>query len=634
MHILAATGITQYMNLWDNTCGYLKSFKSFQGCNYKDTIDMVWFANADGDPYKGEFIDDIVWADNRAYKSTTSVTGIRFLNKKKEGTKDSFNWWSSRYEVFEFGPRLRQNFRDFGTGDIGYPAGDKNKYYLMGNGEIDYDPVYIPFIREDDPLWQYPGQNVSETMPKTGALFDILLSSGPITLTPGASTKFVLAIVGGENFHTDPNNFNNNFATNPEAYYSNLDFSDLAKNAMWASWIYDNPGIDTDGDGYYGKYRICILDSVETDNGWEVTKADTSFYEGDGIPDWRAAGPPPAPEFWAEPVTNGIHVRFNGHRSETEKDFMTGEIDFEGYHIWLGRDERATSLSMVASYDILNYDKYYWDKNLRPIPNYLLDDIPQTYEQLSCLYADCDESFNPLDYTRGTPYDHPDFADSFFIFLPHNFNASVPGVTSKIRKIYPDVIDPRTIPPDSISDDMYTDDDYLKFFEYEFTIENVLPTVPYYVNVTAFDFGSPKAGLSPLETSKTLNCQQTYPLSPGTNLGSDNLKAYVYPNPYRKDGDYRSNSYEGRLKDFLPNDKVRSIQFANLPAKCTIRIFSLDGDLVREIHHDFDETDPNRFHDEWNLINRNRQIIVSGLYYWTVEDSSGKVQMGKLVVIM
>jgi len=79
---------------------------------------------------------------------------------------------------------------------------------------------------------------------------------------------------------------------------------------------------------------------------------------------------------------------------------------------------------------------------------------------------------------------------------------------------------------------------------------------------------------------------------------------------------------------------VRAIHFANLPPKCTISIFSIDGDLVREIHHDVDPSDPNYLHDEWNLVTRNRQAVVSGLYYWTVEDENGSVQIGKLAIVM
>ncbi|RLB67800.1 MAG: hypothetical protein DRH04_07550, partial [Deltaproteobacteria bacterium] len=180
----------------------------------------------------------------------------------------------------------------------------------------------------------------------------------------------------------------------------------------------------------------------------------------------------------------------------------------------------------------------------------------------------------------------------------------------------------------------YTEDGYFKYYEYQFIVNNLLPTVPYYFNVTAFDRGSQKTGLSPLETSKTLDIQFTYPLSPGTSLTDDNRKVYIYPNPYIVDAGYRDKSYEGRNKEYLPNDKVRAIHFNNLPAKCIISIFTFDGDLVRQMTHDFDESDPNKLQHEWNLVSKNRQLVVSGIYYWTVEDNKGKVQMGKLVIIM
>ncbi|MDF1545650.1 MAG: hypothetical protein P1R58_11170, partial [bacterium] len=173
-----------------------------------------------------------------------------------------------------------------------------------------------------------------------------------------------------------------------------------------------------------------------------------------------------------------------------------------------------------------------------------------------------------------------------------------------------------------------------KFYEYEYIIKNLLATVPYYINVTAFDFGSPKQGLQPLETSRTEGALNSYPLGSHSQLTGEKLKAYVYPNPYRLDSDYRLHGYEGRTQELLPDEKVRAIHFANLPAKCWIRIYSLDGDLIRELRHEYDEDDSNRFHAQWDLVNRNRQMIVSGLYYWVVEEDNGDTQMGKLAIIL
>jgi hypothetical protein len=180
----------------------------------------------------------------------------------------------------------------------------------------------------------------------------------------------------------------------------------------------------------------------------------------------------------------------------------------------------------------------------------------------------------------------------------------------------------------------FTEDGYLKYFEYEYTLENLLPTVSYYVNVTAFDYGFPDLDLLGLETNPALLPKAVYPLLSSEIISSQDAGVFVYPNPYRLDGDYRSRGFEGRELWHVPEDKTRLIHFANLPPQCTISIFSIDGDLVRELHHDVDPLDYTANHETWDLINRNLQMVVSGLYYWVVEDDAGKSQIGKLVIIM
>ena len=468
-------------------------------------------------------------------------------------------------------------------------------------------------------------------------LIETELSFGSVDLGPGAELNFGFAVLAGERLHTDPDNLAN-LPDNPSAFYHHLDFSDLAKNAVWAQKIYDNPGYDTDGDGYAGEFRVCNYDSILIGDQWEYTRADTEWYKGDGIPDWRAAGPPPPPDFWLTPLHNGIHVRFNGQVTETAKDILTQKIDFEGYRIYLGRDERETSYSLVASYDLEDYDKWVFNPNLATGPDYELLGEPLTIEQLRCLYGGgaepCeDASFDPLAYSRQQPYILPGFPDSVFFFTKHEFNASHLGVTTPITKIYPGYPNPHELPPDSITDDMYTDDGYFKYYEYQFTITGLLPTVPYWVNVTAFDFGSPESGLSPLESSVTLHAKSAYPLHDLDQQVSGSGKIYVYPNPYRIDQDYRRSGFEGRTRQDRSDDRVRAVNFANLPPKCTITIFTLDGDRVRTIEHDFAPGDPLSSHDHWDLINRNMQRVVSGLYYWTVESPDNATQMGKLVII-
>jgi hypothetical protein len=96
------------------------------------------------------------------------------------------------------------------------------------------------------------------------------------------------------------------------------------------------------------------------------------------------------------------------------------------------------------------------------------------------------------------------------------------------------------------------------------------------------------------------------PVFPGTlyETGDDipSLdRVLVVPNPYRGTAEWEQ-QYEDRIK------------FTNLPPVAKISIFSLSGDLIKEIEH------TNGYADEyWDLISRNNQSVVSGIYVYVVE---------------
>jgi hypothetical protein len=610
----------------DDLTGFLETYADEKnGCEFIDTISIAWAADNDGD------------GTRRTPMIVPHATGLRFLKPLGENEQFSYNWWSYNYNTsFDFGPQKIENFRFLGGG-TGTPFGDRNKYAVLSNGEIDYDQAFMGNIEPTDQEWVYPNAYVSRRIEK-GRDISYLLSLGPFTLRGGSEVVIPMAYMAAESLHVERRNWDLNLSIyyRPEQFYNNLDFSDLVRNANWASWIYDNPGVDTDGDGDRGKFRVCVLDSVFQDGEWQIRAADTTYYAGDGIPDWRAASPPPAPKVWVMPTLNGLHIRFNGKDSETSKDIFTRINDFEGYRVYMSRDSRETSYSLVATYDRQNFDILYFNWNLTPEPGFSLEGIPVTLEELRCRFGSGDDpcndlDFNPHDFTMSIPWVHPDFPnDSLFYFIPHDFNASEFGLTTDIVKRFPDAPEPGPVPD---SGD-YTEDGYLKYYEYEFSLNNMLPTVDYFVNVTAFDFGSPETDLKPLETSKTLGAVSAYPASDANQLTGERPAVYIYPNPYRVDDPYRKKGFEGRTDFDRPNDRVRAIHFENLPPSCTISIFSLDGDLIRRIDHDMDPADPNHTHDTWNLITRNTQAPVSGLYYWTVEEGDGTVQIGKLIIIM
>ena len=625
----------------DDICGYFPTATIESPCgDFEDTLNIAWAADNDGDPIDGAFLVDFSVGNPALIfqrKSAPFAFGTRILRRPDPEAGLSFNWWIPNYDPrFDFGPRRRDNPRDFRTGGIGEPKGDRNKHYIMSNGEIDYDQIFVGEIDALDYEWEQPNLVTAYRISR-GADTKYLQSVGPLTIPTTQSVPLTFAFISGENFHNVPGN-GGLLYRQPNKYYGNLDFTDLVENARWAGWMYDNPGVDSDGDGYAGKFISCVLDSTQVDSVWRPTQADTIYYTGDGIPDFRGAAPPPAPHTVVTSKVGAFHLRFNGQMSETTRDFLSNEVDFEGYHVWLSRDERASSYSLVASYDRPDFDKYVWNPYHLPAGRYELHELPFTEEELRCAYGQsCDDPyFSPGLYTVGHPYIHPDFPDSVFAFAAHGDNTDQWGLTTPIERVYPDASKP---PPgtdlDTLSEDWFTEDGFLKYYEYELTIDNLLPTVPYWVSVTAYDFGSPQSDLDALETSITQSSEMRYPLAEESQLSPEERKVYVYPNPYRLDAGYRINGYEGRNDQVRPGYRLRRIHFVNLPPKCTIRIHSIDGDLIRELAHDMDPADPNNSYDEWDLISRNTQEIVSGMYYWTVEDlSTGEIQMGKLVVIL
>jgi hypothetical protein len=306
---------------------------------------------------------------------------------------------------------------------------------------------------------------------------------------------------------------------------------------------------------------------------------------------------------------------------------------------------------VIESYDREDFNKYVFNSARPGGAGWELKEDPFTLERLRQLYSGGVPDWDPLQFTPNHPFlwrSGAGVTDSLLYFAKQDYNNWRPGKDTKIRKVYPDdpyppveyigfSADSALVNlPDSVLELYFTADGWLRFFEYEVVVEPLLSTVPYYLNVTAFDFGSPSSGLSSLETSPTVGTKVAFPQGPVPTGDDWKGKVYVYPNPYRIDGNYLDQGYEGReatVRDNAP-DRKRKINFANLPATCTIRIFTLDGDLVKEIDHRVDQSDPLYSHDKWDLITRNTQLVVSGLYYWTVEDEKGNVQIGKLVIIM
>ena len=475
-----------------------------------------------------------------------------------------------------------------------------------------------------------------------------LLSFGPFNINPGEVLPVTFALVCGNYIHVMPNDFDDYFNPNqPDLFSSKLDFSNLAGNAIWASWIYDNPNFDTDGDGYKGKYRYCCSDSMININNDvdppETTMvcnlADTVYYQGDGVPDFRGAAPPYPPILRIIPRVDEFNegelvVRWNGLKSEMEKDIFSNQYDFEGYRIYQSLSSRPGDFVMTASFDKEDYNRYCYNAR-RGI--WQLTDFPFTIDSLRNLYG---TDFNPL--LHGI--DNPMYvigsggSDSIYYSSRQDWNASDLSDTTKIHKRFPSQPFPSTLNLDSAMiyyPDELIEDSLFKYFEYEYTFRHLLPSRLYFISVTAFDYGSPGHGLSALESNISLNVISEYPQNSSDAVEESKLKVIAYPNPYKINENYRSmnaGGFEGRGEEDKSIERTRAIHFTNLPHKCIIRIYSLDGDLIRQINHDYPPGSNQSMHDKWDLITRNTQAVASGIYYYSVESKWGN-QIGKIVII-
>jgi hypothetical protein len=104
------------------------------------------------------------------------------------------------------------------------------------------------------------------------------------------------------------------------------------------------------------------------------------------------------------------------------------------------------------------------------------------------------------------------------------------------------------------------------------------------------------------------------------------LNVKVVPNPY-----IITNRWE-------TNKLARRIAFTHLPAECTIRIFTMAGNLVKVIEHKDTGTQIGAQPMElggthyWDLLNEHEQLISSGVYIFHIQSPVGE-QIGKFAVI-
>jgi hypothetical protein len=414
---------------------------------------------------------------------------------------------------------------------------------------------------------------------------------------------------------------------------------------------------------------------------------------GDGIPDFQGPPPPDCPHLSysltedsqgneKDEVVTLIWDRW-AQRSEYLDPFSRRQ-DFEGYHIWVGNTSLENEYTLLAEYDDIDFAYFDDEGKLKTLPDpgpfsarpprALINDVECTRQKVGN-----NTGFAGQAYVVGEPAEPilRDVNGDHWVSAGQVFDE---GVVEPDPKIYyafgipcnedgePLVMDPVThtwvvmdttgkvllgdrfidLNGNGVWDPDTTDDGIEDYHvEYRYTVPNARPYFPRYYGVTSYDFGDYLTGTEPLETSKGCNSMALAP------AGNPRNPVKVIPNPYRAYEDYTQGfeyknsatglSWENQddgTREFYPQYD-RRIEFANLPQKCLIRIYTVAGDLVQIVPHNMPGDRNVRwssdYSESWDLNSRNEQQVTSGLYLFSVEDMTeenrGHIQTGKFVII-
>ena len=270
--------------------------------------------------------------------------------------------------------------------------------------------------------------------------------------------------------------------------------------------------------------------------------------------------------------------------SEVLPDPLTGLFRFEGYRIWkaanwqrpVGETGPATDLWMLLG-----------DFCLHPVdslgansPKYLLNTQQWGGDTT---YVICDTSMTPVDTS--------DFAVPIAGTSPQQFDT----VTVYLYPIG----------------------------RYNFQDQNVINGMVYFYSVTPYSKWWDEKAETWVEIQTQPASSEDIAIIPRADAQDKLGNITVVPNPY-----LGSASWDLTPSDVDPTGT--KLGFFGLPkAKSTLRIFSLSGDLIRELEHDGTGGDGTVW---WNLVTRNGQDVVSGVYLFSVESDKG-TYVGKFVII-
>lgn len=400
-----------------------------------------------------------------------------------------------------------------------------------------------------------------------------------------------------------------------------------------------------------------FIDGLWTCNDLESTNTNACTGVGGNETqiNWLVGMAPPPPGLRLWPTDSRVHVYWDD-KSEVTADIRLQQVDFESYRIWRADNwdrpfgssvingPESALWQMIAEYDLVNsfvntrqvgsttqLDTLPLGANtgLEGIayrPRVLDDPRFTGLAEAMQAVVDADplnvlRSRPPLRRSDGTPdprfsgllswETYPDVLDTFFAVTSRPADVSN-NVVAKHGTHYYEYVD-RDI-----------HNGFLYFYSVTATDHALLPasnllgiTLPVGPGLVG-DPGSSFSSTTPGASAQTAAERQQY----GVNI-------YVYPNPATRDA-------LAEYQQLNPNGDdptgVR-VTFTNLPmARNTIKIYTVSGDLVQTLDHDGTGGSGSI---SWNLMSRNGQEIVSGVYLYSVQSDDSQFQdfVGKFVVV-
>jgi len=321
--------------------------------------------------------------------------------------------------------------------------------------------------------------------------------------------------------------------------------------------------------------------------------------------------PPAKPIVTAVPDDEKVTILWKNN-SELSKDVVTGYADFEGYKIYKSTDS-GTNWGSV--------DKRIYDNNdifvgWQPIEQF---DLAASEDSSHCIY---DSENCAAGENRGRSISGPDPMQPWYSlgtdtgFEGIDTIAVIDGIEYNYYYVDTNVVNGMHY--------TYSVTAYDMGVEADFVINWVTDGNGGFNPDTVWSSANPEHWSSPngyqsLETSRGTtildpNYVQIYPGVHAQNT-SENIK--VVPNPYISRSNFNENKY------------VRKIRFTNLPAICTISIFTVSGEQVFTLNHQ-SEMDGNEW---WDLRTINNQEIAPGLYVYVVQAEGMDDFIGKFAIV-